>query len=81
MLLCAPAFAGLVTDVRVALAQNDISRASQMIRAYRAAIGTTPEALEAMSWVARAQLDTRRRRQDASGRPDTINCDRCGRVD
>jgi thiol-disulfide isomerase/thioredoxin len=60
MLLSAPAFAGLVTDVRTALAQNDLARASELVRGYRASIGTTPEALEAMSWVARGELAAHR---------------------
>jgi thiol-disulfide isomerase/thioredoxin len=55
-LLSAPAFANLVTDVRVALSQNDLPHASELVKSYRAANGITPEMLEALSWVARGQL-------------------------
>ncbi len=46
----------LVNDVRESLARNDVPRASEMIRAYRASKGVTPEAVEALSWMARAEL-------------------------
>ncbi|MGA3188128.1 MAG: TlpA disulfide reductase family protein [Bryobacteraceae bacterium] len=46
----------LVNDVRESIARNDLPRASEMIRGYRASKGVTPEAVEALSWMARAEL-------------------------
>lgn len=48
--------ATLVDYVRDSIARNDLPRASEMIRSYRAAKGVTPEAVEALSWMARAEL-------------------------
>src|SRR5580658_5540274 len=48
--------ATLVDSVRESIARNDLARASEMIRSYRASIGVTPEAVEALSWMARAEL-------------------------
>jgi thiol-disulfide isomerase/thioredoxin len=48
--------ATLVENVRESLARNDLPRASEMIRSYRASKGVTPEAVEALSWMARAEL-------------------------
>jgi thiol-disulfide isomerase/thioredoxin len=48
--------ATLVEFVRQSIARNEVARATEMIRAYRAAKGVTPEAVEAISWVARAEL-------------------------
>ena len=48
--------ATLVEVVRLSLAQNDYPRAQEIIRAYRAARGVTPEAVEALSWMARGEL-------------------------
>jgi thiol-disulfide isomerase/thioredoxin len=59
-LLSTAAFANLVTDVRAALTQNDIPRASELIRGYRASNGVTPEMLEALSWIARTDLAQKR---------------------
>jgi len=53
--LCA--FAGVVDDVRVALAQNQFTAAESELTAYKAQRGTTPEYLEALSWMGRAALD------------------------
>jgi len=52
-----PAFAGIVDDVRVALAQNSFTAAESALNAYRAQRGVTPEYLEGLSWMARAALD------------------------
>jgi thiol-disulfide isomerase/thioredoxin len=46
----------LINEVRESIARNDIPRASEMIRAYRASRGVTPEAIEALSWLARGEL-------------------------
>jgi thiol-disulfide isomerase/thioredoxin len=48
--------ATLVDNVRESIARNDLPRASEMIRSYRASKGVTPEAVEALSWMARAAL-------------------------
>jgi thiol-disulfide isomerase/thioredoxin len=48
--------ASLVEGVRESIARNDLPRASELIRGYRASKGVTPEAVEALSWMARAQL-------------------------
>jgi thiol-disulfide isomerase/thioredoxin len=53
------ASADVVTDVRVALARNNFSAAAQMLNSYRAAAGETPEWMEALSWVARAELEVK----------------------
>lgn len=55
-LAAVPAFANLATDVRAALAHGEFSRASEMIREYRAAVGVTPEMVEALSWMGRGEL-------------------------
>jgi thiol-disulfide isomerase/thioredoxin len=59
-LLSAPAFANLVTDVRVALSHDDLPRASELVRGYRASNGVTSEMLEGLSWVARGQMAAKR---------------------
>jgi thiol-disulfide isomerase/thioredoxin len=48
--------ASLVDGVRESIARNDLPRASEMIRSYRASKGVTPEAVEALSWMARAEF-------------------------
>jgi len=55
-LAAAPAFANLITDVRGAIAHNEFSHASDLIRDYRAANGVTPEMIEALSWMGRGEL-------------------------
>jgi len=50
------ASAGIVEDVRGALAQNSFSTAESELKAYRAQNGTTAEYAEAYSWLARAAL-------------------------
>ena len=48
--------ATLIDGVRESIARNDLPRASEMIRSYRASKGVTPEAVESLSWMARAEL-------------------------
>src|SRR5580692_7852507 len=48
--------ATLIDGVRESIARNDLPRASEMIRSYRATKGVTPEAVEALSWMARGEL-------------------------
>jgi thiol-disulfide isomerase/thioredoxin len=47
---------GIVQDVRARLAQNDFTGAASQIQNYRRSSGVTPDVLEAMSWMARAEL-------------------------
>jgi len=48
--------ATLVDGVRESIANNNLPRAAEMIRVYRASKGVTPEAVEALSWMARGEL-------------------------
>jgi thiol-disulfide isomerase/thioredoxin len=59
----AAAFAGIVDDVRGALALNNFAAAESELKAYQTQQGTTPEYLEAMSWMARALLDNQQYEQ------------------
>ncbi len=56
IILVTPAWAGVVDNVRIALAQNNFSAADSYLNSYRAQAGITPEYLEAYSWMARAEL-------------------------
>lgn len=56
IILITPAWAGVVDNVRIALAQNNFSAADTYLNSYRAEAGITPEYLEAYSWMARAEL-------------------------
>src|SRR6266550_3882853 len=56
LLLSISAFAGIVDDVRIALAQNNFSSAESELKNYKAQRGVTPEYLEALSWMGRAAL-------------------------
>jgi len=55
--LVTPAWAGIVEDVRTALAQNSFSAADSYLTSYRSRNGVTPEYLEAYSWMGRAAFD------------------------
>lgn len=57
--LTAGAWAGIVEDVRTALAQNNFSAAESALNAYRGQQGVTTEYLEAYSWMGRAALQER----------------------
>jgi thiol-disulfide isomerase/thioredoxin len=57
MALTATAWAGVVDDVRMALAQNNFPAAQSELNSYRAQVGVNGEYLEAYSWMARAALD------------------------
>jgi thiol-disulfide isomerase/thioredoxin len=46
----------IVQDVRARLAQNDFTGAAGQIQNYRKSFGVTPDVLEAMSWMARAEM-------------------------
>ncbi len=55
--LVTPAWAGVVEEVRTALAQNSFSAAEAQLNSYRARNGVTPEYVEAYSWMGRAALN------------------------
>src|SRR2546430_776096 len=55
--LAAPAWAGIIDDVRLALAENNFSVAQSQLNTYRSQHGVTAEYLEAYSWLARAALN------------------------
>jgi len=65
-LLTLPAWAGIVEDVRTALAQNNFNAADSELNSYRARNGVTPEYLEAYSWMGRAALQARQYDQAAA---------------
>jgi thiol-disulfide isomerase/thioredoxin len=54
-----PAWAGIVEDVRTALAQNNFSAADAYLNSYRSKNGVTPEYIEAYSWMGRGALNAR----------------------
>jgi len=56
VLLASSSFAGIVEDVRGALAMNNFAAAESELNAYQMQQGTSSEYLEAMSWMARALL-------------------------
>jgi thiol-disulfide isomerase/thioredoxin len=47
---------GVIADVRGAIAASDFARGDQLLAAYKAANGVTPEMLAALSWMARGTL-------------------------
>jgi thiol-disulfide isomerase/thioredoxin len=53
-------WAGVVEDVVGALNHGDFPKAEGYIRTYRASHGLTPDALEAMSWMARGALELKK---------------------
>ena len=57
ILLTATAWAGIVDNVRFALAQNNFSAAESALNSYRSQQGVTAEYLEAYSWLGRTALD------------------------
>jgi thiol-disulfide isomerase/thioredoxin len=56
LLLASSAFAGLVDDVRAAIARNDFTGADRQVEAYRRSRGATSELATAISWQARGAL-------------------------
>jgi thiol-disulfide isomerase/thioredoxin len=61
----------LVEDVRTQLAQNSFSTAESELRTYRAQHGVTPDYLEALSWMARGAVATKRWDQAAAYATET----------
>ena len=57
--LATPAWAGIVEDVREALAQNSFTAADIYLKGYRAKNGVTGEYVEAYSWMARTAFNNR----------------------
>ncbi|MCU1284633.1 MAG: Redoxin domain protein [Acidobacteriales bacterium] len=57
--LTTSAFAGIIDDVRSSIARGEIRTAESQLRSYEAQRGSTPESLEAHSWIARGLLSTR----------------------
>ena len=55
--LTAAAWAGIVENVRYALAQNNFSAAESQLNSYRSQAGVNGEYLEAYSWLGRAAFD------------------------
>ena len=64
--LVAPAWAGIVEDVRGALAQNSFPAAEADLQSYRGKNGFTAEYVEAYSWMGRAALSAHDYDQAAS---------------
>src|ERR1700736_2347124 len=66
VLRTASAWAAIVEDVRLALAQNNFSAAESALNAYRSQQGVNPEYMEAYSWLGRAALEQRQYDQAAA---------------
>jgi thiol-disulfide isomerase/thioredoxin len=66
LLLVHAACAGIVSDVRAAVAKHDLASASRQVAEFRRTHGTTPEAIEAVSWLARGALAEKQFGQAAS---------------
>jgi thiol-disulfide isomerase/thioredoxin len=64
--LVTPAWAGIVEDVREALAQNNFSAAEAQLNSYSAKNGVTPQYIEAYSWMGRAALSAHQYDQAAA---------------
>jgi thiol-disulfide isomerase/thioredoxin len=65
-LLISSAWAGIVDDVRLAVAQNNFSGAESALNSYRTQRGVDSEYLEAYSWLGRAALENRQYDQAAA---------------
>jgi hypothetical protein len=55
-----PVRAGIIPAVRSAARRGDLAKAEQLVRRYLDENGSTPKAMEALSWVARGALEARR---------------------
>ena len=71
--LAAPAWAGIVEDVRTALAQDNFSAADSTLSSYRSRNGVTPEYIEAYSWMGRTALAARQYNQASAYAKQTKN--------
>jgi len=63
----------VIAEVRAAIAANDFAGGERMLAAYRATRGTTPEALEALSWLGRGALAAKRLDQAEKYAQDTYD--------
>src|SRR6267154_1506876 len=72
-LLTTPAWAGIVEDVRTALAQGNFSAADSELNSYRTRNGVTPEYLEAYSWMGRSALEAKQYDQATAYAKQTKN--------
>jgi thiol-disulfide isomerase/thioredoxin len=63
ILVAGAAWGGIVSDVRVALNRHDLKAAERQVAAFRKQNGSTPEALEALSWLGRGALEEGRREE------------------
>jgi thiol-disulfide isomerase/thioredoxin len=59
LLLGIAAAQDIVRDVRTAIAQNNFAAGESLIQRYKAGQGTTPELIEAVSWLGRGALAAR----------------------
>jgi len=59
LLITTAVSAGVVADVRAALRRHDLQGARKTLDDYRRRNGDTPEALAALSWLARGSLDAK----------------------
>ncbi|MFZ0805972.1 MAG: TlpA family protein disulfide reductase [Candidatus Sulfotelmatobacter sp.] len=69
--LAASAWAGIVDNVRIALARNNFSAAESELNSYRSQRGVDGEYLDAYSWLARAALDQQQYDQAAAYAKET----------
>ena len=63
----------VIAEVRAAIKANDFAGGEQILAAYRATKGTTPEALEAFSWLGRGALAAKRLDQAEKYAQDTYD--------
>jgi thiol-disulfide isomerase/thioredoxin len=66
LLLASSALAGIVEDVRAAIARNDPAAAEQQVQAYRQAHGADAQLAAAITWQARAALAAKKFDQAAA---------------
>jgi thiol-disulfide isomerase/thioredoxin len=59
----APAGVNIIRDVRASIAKGDFDGGERLLAAYRKDKGTTPEALEALSWLGRGALAAKQLRK------------------
>ncbi len=60
LLIASAALAGITTDVKTALSKNNFAQAKELLRDYQQRQGSTPEWLEAYSWLGRGALAYRK---------------------
>jgi thiol-disulfide isomerase/thioredoxin len=74
LLLSSLAFADIVADVRIAMAQRNFAAADSELQTYRAQHGVDAAYLEALSWTARAALDANKLQQadEAARQTETL---------